>query len=253
MMKWGNVKFDFSGAAVLVTGGTSGLGAGVASAFHEAGARVTITGTRPSASDYDEDLAGYGYLQLDVEDRASIDRVAAALPVLDVLVNSAGLAFFTQGLDEYDPDVFERAVNMHLTSVHRLATRCAPKLSESRLSGGGAIVSMASMASLFGLDPVPGYGAGKTGLLGLTRVLAVHWAKQRIRVNALAVGMTRSRFTSGVIDTPEISTPMLARVPMGRHGFPEDVAGAALFLGSDAASWITGQTLPVDGGFSIAG
>lgn len=250
---WPNISFDYSGASVLVTGGTSGLGASIAAAYNEAGATVTITGTRPSAAAYDEDLSGYRYLQMDVENRDDIDRVAGALPALDIVVNSAGLAFFMLGLDEYEPDVFERAIIMHLTSVQRLAARCAPALMQSRLPGGASIVSMASMSSFFGIDLVPGYGAGKTGLLGLTRVLAVHWAKQNIRVNALAVGMSHSRMTAGVLETPAIADAMLARVPLGRHGIPADAAGATLFLTSAAASWITGQTLAVDGGYSISG
>ena len=130
---------------------------------------------------------------------------------------------------------------------------CAPKLARSSLSGGASIISMASMSSFFGIDAVPGYGAAKTGLLGLTRVLAVHWAKQNIRVNAIAAGLTRSGMTRGVLDNADINAAMLARVPLGRHGEPRDVAGAALFLASEAASWITGQVLPIDGGFSIAG
>jgi NAD(P)-dependent dehydrogenase (short-subunit alcohol dehydrogenase family) len=252
MSNWNNISFNYTGANVLVTGGTGGIGAAVAAAFRAAGAEVTITGTRAALADYD-DMAGYGYHQLDVENRDNIDHVAAAIPKLDVLINSAGLALFVLGLDEYEPDTFERAVNMHLTSVQRLTMRLAPKLSASALPGGGSIVSMASMSSFFGIDAVPGYGAAKTGLLGLTRVLAVHWAKQNIRINTLAVGMTRSKMTTGVLENPEINSMMLARVPLGRHGEPMDVAGAALFLSSAAASWITGQTLAVDGGFSIAG
>ncbi len=252
-MTWPNVKFEFGGASVLVTGGTGGIGAAVAEAFRDAGADVTITGTRASSADYDEDLTGYRYHHLDVESRDNIDQLAIAIPKLDVLVNSAGLALFALGLDEYEPENFERAINMHLTSIHRLATRLAPRLAESRLTGGASIVSMASMSSFFGIEAVPGYGAGKTGLLGLTRVLAVHWAKQNIRVNTLAVGMTRSKMTTPVLENPDINSMMLARVPLGRHGQPTDVAGAALFLSSSAASWITGQTLAIDGGFSIAG
>ena len=256
---WSNVEFRFDGAAVLVTGGTGGIGAAVAAAFRDGGADVTITGTRESLSEYEGegggagDRDGYRYLRMDVEDRASIDRAAQALDSLDVLVNSAGVPLFTFGLDEYKPDNFERAVTIHLTSVQRLAAAVAPKLSDSRLPGGGSILSMASMSSFFGIDAVPGYGAGKAGLVGLTRVLAVHWAKANIRVNALAVGMTHTGMTRAVMAEPSISDPMLARVPLGRHGDPGDVPGAALFLSSDAASWITGQTLCVDGGFSIAG
>lgn len=250
---WPDLRFDFSGASVLVTGGTGGIGAAVAAAFREAGANVAITGTRPALADYDIDAHDYTYHRLDVERREDIDRMALVIQKLDVLVNSAGLTFLSLGLDEYEPDVFDRAINMHLSSVHRLAMRLAPCLSASRRSGGGSMINMASMSSFFGMDAVPGYGAGKTGLLGLTRVLAVHWAQRNIRVNALAVGLTRSRMTAGFMDDPSIHSMMLMRVPLGRHGEPRDVAGAALFLSSSAASWITGQTLGIDGGFSIAG
>ncbi len=252
-MQWGCVRFDFTGATVLVTGGTGGLGGAIAQAFRTAGADVTITGTRASSADYDGDLTGFGYLQLDVENKVAIDALATSIPKLDILVNSAGLALMMLGLDEYDPDTFERAVAMHLTGVYRLAARLQPVLSQSRRPGGASIVCMASMSSLFGIEMVPGYGAGKTGLVGMIRAMAVHWAKDNIRINGLAVGLARSKMTGPVFDTPELHDAMLARVPLGRHGEPADVAGAALFLSSDAASWITGQVLPIDGGFSISG
>ncbi len=250
---WPNVRFDFSGAVVLVTGGTSGIGAGIASAYRDAGAEVHITGTRGAARDYQADLTGYHYQRLDIEDSAGIDAVAAALPRLDVLVNNAGVALPALGLDEYQPEVFERALHMHLTGGYRMAYRCVDKLAASRLPGGGSIVGIASMASYFGIEIVPGYGAAKTGLVGLTRALAVHWARRNVRVNAVAAGLTESRMTAGTLSNPEWAAPTLARTPAGRHGVPLDVAGAVLFLTSAAASWITGQTLPVDGGYTIAG
>jgi NAD(P)-dependent dehydrogenase (short-subunit alcohol dehydrogenase family) len=249
---WPNVHFDYKGATVLVTGGTSGIGAGIAAAYRDAGADVHITGTRASADEYQTDLSGYRYLQLDIEDAASIDAVAA-LPRLDVLVNNAGLALPALGLDEYRPEIFERAIRMHLTGPYRMAHRCIDKLAASRLPGGGSIVGIASMASFFGIEVVPGYGAAKTGLVGLTRALAVHWARRNVRVNAIAAGLTESRMTAATIANPDWAAPTLARTPAGRHGVPLDIAGAVLFLTSAAASWITGQTLPVDGGYTIAG
>jgi NAD(P)-dependent dehydrogenase (short-subunit alcohol dehydrogenase family) len=250
---WPNVRFDFTGSVVLVTGGTGGIGAGVAAAYRTAGAEVHVTGTRPSAADYDYDLSGYRYLRLDIEDSASIDEAASALPKLDVLVNSAGIALPALGLDEYRPEIFERAVRMHLTGAYRMAHRCVDKLAKSNLPGGGSIVGIASMASYFGIEVVPGYGAAKTGLVGLTRALAVHWARRNVRVNAVAAGLTESRMTAATLANPEWAAPTLARTPAGRHGLPLDIAGAVLFLTSAAASWITGQTLPVDGGYTIAG
>ena len=247
------LRFDYRGARVLVTGGTSGIGAAIAAAYREAGAAVTITGTRAGAADYDEDLSGYRYLQLDIEDDAQVNMVAAAQPQLDILVNNAGLALPSLGLDEYEPDVFARAVNMHLVSAYRMAKGCQRALSASRMPGGASIIGIASMSSYFGIGIVPGYGAAKTGLLGLTRALAVEWGPKKIRVNAVAVGLCESRMTAGTLSNPQYYEPTLARTPLGRTGTPEDVAGAVLFLSSAQASWITGQTLPIDGGFTVSG
>lgn len=250
---WKSIRYHYAGAKVLVTGGTSGIGQGIARAYREAGADVTITGTRSSAADYEEDFSAYQFTQLDVENNASIDQLAASLPKLDILVNSAGVALYTQGLDESDPEIFERSLRVHLSSVHRLAEKCRPALANSALAGGASVICIASMSSLFAFDLTPAYGVAKTGLLGLTRQLAIQWASQPIRVNALAVGLTRSRMTSGFFADPALAGPMLAGIPLGRTGEPKDIAGAALFLSSDAASWITGQTLAVDGGYSIKG
>lgn len=247
------ITYDFDGAHVLVTGGTSGIGAATAAAYRESGAEVTITGTRGSADDYDADLSGYRYLQLDIEDGASIDSVAAALPRLDILVNNAGMALASQGLDEYEPDVFNRSVNMLLLGPYRMARRTVDRVAQSAITGGGSIIGIASMSSFFGIGIVPGYGAAKTGLVGLTRTLAVEWGPRSIRVNAVAAGLTRSAMTAGTFSQEEWTAPSLSRTPLGRLGDPGDIASAVLFLSSPAASWITGQTLAVDGGFTVSG
>ncbi|MDX3883456.1 MULTISPECIES: SDR family NAD(P)-dependent oxidoreductase [Sphingomonadales] len=248
-------RYDYSGARVLVTGGTSGIGAAIAAGYRAAGADVTITGTRASVDDYADDLSGYRYHRLDVENPASVAEVAAAAREsgLDILVNNAGMALPSLGLDEYQPDIFARAIEMHLTSAFRMAHGCADALAQSKLEGGASIIGIASMSSYFGIGIVPGYGAAKTGLLGLTRVLALEWAKRNIRVNAVAAGLTESRMTASTFANPEWAEPTLARTPAGRLGKPEDIAAAVLFLTSAGASWITGQTLPVDGGFTISG
>jgi 3-oxoacyl-[acyl-carrier protein] reductase len=246
-------QFDFSGAKILVTGGTSGIGAGIASAYRAAGAAVTITGTRDSASDYETDLGGFEYLQLDLENTAQIDAVARAQTELDVLVNNAGIALPAMGLDEWDPDNFARAINIHLVAGFRLAHGCRDALQASTLVGGASVIGIASMTSYFGIGMLPGYGAGKTGLLGLTRALAMEWGALGIRANCVAVGLCESRMTSATIANPAWSAPTLARTPLGRHGTPEDVAAAVLFLSSAQAGWITGQTLPIDGGYTVAG
>ena len=248
-----NPSYDFSGAHVLITGGTSGIGAAAAAAYREAGADVTITGTRGSASEYDADMSGYRYLQMDIEDGASIDAVAASLNRLDILVNNAGMALPSLGLDEYEPEIFARAVNMLLVGAFRMARQSADLLAQSTIAGGASVVSIASMSSYFGIPIVPGYGAAKTGLLGLTRSLAVRWGERGIRVNAVAAGLTRSRMTEGTFAQEAWMAPTLARTPLGRPGEPDDIANAILFLSSPGAAWITGQTLAVDGGYTVAG
>ena len=247
------ITHDYSGAHVLVTGGTSGIGAATAAAYREAGANVTITGTRGGPGDYDADLSGYRYLRMDVEDGESIDAVAAALPRLDILINNAGMALPSLGLDEYEPENFARAVNMLLVGAFRMARRTVDMIADSQLTGGGSVIGIASMSSFFGIPIVPGYGAAKTGLLGLTRTLAVEWGARGVRVNAVAAGLTQSRMTAGTFEQEAWTAPTLARTPLGRLGEPEDIAGAVLFLTSPSASWITGQTLAVDGGYTISG
>ena len=195
---WPNAAFDYTGARVLVTGGTSGIGAGIAAAYRAAGANVAITGTRGSTDDYEVDLSGYRYLRLDVECNENIESVAANVGGLDILVNSAGIALPSIGLDEYDPSIFERAVRMHLTSAYRMSRACAGNLMQSKLPGGASIIGIASITSYFAMDVVPGFGAAKAGLVQLTMTLALHWAKQNIRVNAVAASLTESRMTAAV-------------------------------------------------------
>lgn len=252
-MDWRDVTFDFSGARVLVTGGTSGIGHAIAAAYRTAGADVAITGTRDDASAYETDLSGFRYLRMRAEDPAEVDRVAQQFERLDIVVPSAGLALAAKGIDEYQPENFDRSLTLLLTSVYRLAHGCADALSRSERPGGASFIGIASMTSYFGIEMIPGYGTAKTGLVGLVRVLAVAWARRNIRVNAVAAGLTESGMTAATFDDPQWTSPTLSRTPLGRLGQPKDIAGAALFLSSSAASWITGQTLAIDGGFTVAG
>lgn len=245
------VRFDFAGARVLVTGGTSGIGLGIARAFARSGAEVTITGTRPAAAEYDADLAGFRYQPLRLTDAPAIAAAAEAQGALDVLVNNAG-ANLPGGRSEWQPEVFEESVAINLFGAFRLSLACRAALRRSRLDGGASIVNLASMASFFAVPFVPGYGAAKAGVVQLTKNLAVAWAKEGIRVNAVAPGLVESDMTAPMKGVAALEGPHLARTPLGRWGTSEDIAPAVLFLASPAARFVTGQTLAVDGGYSVA-
>jgi 3-oxoacyl-[acyl-carrier protein] reductase len=251
MSTWPNAQFDYRDAHVLVTGGTNGIGAGIAAAYRAAGATVIITGTRATVSEYDSDLSGYRYLPLQLTDNAQIEAVAQALPRIDILVNNAGGNFMMD--NEYDPEVFERALQVNLISAYRLAHALHDKLARSQVAGGASVIGLGSMTSLFGVEVVPGYGAAKGALAQLTKTLAIAWAKDNIRVNCIAAGLIASKMTAPALSIPEFSEAILARTPLRRIGTPHEIAGAVLFLTSAAAGFITGQTLPVDGGYSIMG
>ena len=244
------ISFDFADADVLVTGGTSGIGHAVATAFAHAGAAVTITGTRRGPDDYDRDLGRFSYRQAEMTDPHSVDALVASLGTLDVLVNNAG-ANFPGGRDEWEPDTFAAALALNLVGPMRLTMGCRDRLASSSLDGGASVVNMASLSAFRSVPIVPGYGSAKAGIVTLTHNLARQWVSDRIRVNAVAPGVIDTPMTAPMAQFPELLQGELAHTPMGRLGTPEEIAGAVQFLASSAASYITGHVLVVDGGYLL--
>lgn len=245
------VQFDYSGCQVLVTGGSSGIGLGIAGAYAEAGASVLITGRREKASDYDVDLSPFQYAQLEMTDGAGIIALADGLAGLDILINNAG-GNSPGGKSEYIPEVFEEVIAGNLFGSYRMAAACKGKLAASTLGGGGSVINMASLSSFFAVPIVPGYGASKAAVVQMTKNLAVAWAGEGIRVNAIAPGLIESNMTSIMKGIDALEKPHMDRTPMSRWGTADDIAPSTLFLTCPAASFITGHTLVIDGGFTAA-
>lgn len=241
------VVYDYSDASVLITGGSNGIGLAIARAYQKAGASVVITGRKSTGGDYDHDLSDFIFRQLDVSSQDSLVELAEGLDKLDILVNNAGGA----QADEWGHGGFDQSLNVNLASAFHLSSACKPLLEASEFEGGASIIGIASMTSFFGYEWTPGYGAAKAGLVQLVKTLGISWGPNGIRANAVAAGITRTNLTAPAIDgMPEMIEGMLARQGLKRVGEAEDIAAAVLFLTSPAASWITGQTLSVDGGFS---
>ncbi len=242
------VSFDFTEVSVLVTGGTSGIGYAISSAFADAGASVTVTGTRASAADYDTELSRFEYKQLEMRDGDAVDALAASLGSLDVLVNNAG-ANFPDGLDEWSPEGFQASLAMNVEGAQRLSVRAREALAKSTMPGGASVVNVISMMTYRATTIVPGYSSSKAALLALTRNLALHWVNDGIRVNAVAPGLIDTPMTAPMKPFQEMLDGELAKQIMRRMGTPEEVAAAVLFLSSEASSFTTGTAFAIDGGY----
>jgi 3-oxoacyl-[acyl-carrier protein] reductase len=234
---------DFSGKKVLVCGASDGIGYGVAKAFLEAGADVSITGTR-QAGDYSNDFTGMTFYSLNIQEAASIEALAKNFESLDVLVNCIGSVLWKKA--EFEREGFEKILTINLTGAMQLCTEFFPLLEASK----GNIVNLDSVVSIRPAPANPAYSASKAGLVQLCKVLAMKWGRNGIRVNSVAPGMVPTKLTANQA-TAENEAHFAKINPVGRFGTPEDIAGGVLFLSSPMAAYVTGQQLVIDGGGTL--
>lgn len=235
----------FKDKTVFVSGASSGIGQAVAQGFARAGANVIATGSSADKIEKSRQKNTYPNIQyemLDVRDNDAVIARFSALNSLDVLFNCQGVARPT---DEWDEKIFLDVMDINLNSVMRLSRQALPLLKQT----GGNIINVASMLSYLADVDVPSYTASKTGIMGITRVLAHQYGKDGIRVNAVAPGYHKTNMTKALWSTEPSASKIAHRSALNRWGTKDDLVGPILFLASPAAAFITGVVLPVDGGF----
>ena len=232
---------------ILVTGGSSGIGAAIAQVFASNGDLVVATGATKEEverAQVQSESTAISFQELDVRDGSAVQACIDEIDSLNVLVNCAGVI---RRNAEHEPEVFADVIDINLNGSMRVCTAAREKLKQRK----GCIINTASMLSFFGGGLVPGYSASKGGIAQLTKSLAIAYAPDGIRVNAVAPGWIATQLTQALQEDRTRSEAILSRTPLGRWGEPADVAGPVLFLASDAARFVTGVVLPVDGGYLI--
>ena len=240
---------DMTGKVALVIGGTGGIGNAIAQSYRKLGATVHVWGTRAKAEDYadvgDSNMTGLAYHQMDVSDFDAVATWDAPFDRLDVLVQSQGIVMY--GRKEYEIENFEKVLAVNLTSLMACTNRFLDLLTQAR----GSVIVVSSSAAFHATRGVPAYGASKVGAAGLTKILAQAYAAQGVRVNGIAPGFIPTRLTAKTTEDEKRTADAIARIPMGRFGTSDEMAGVAVFLASPLASYVTGQTILADGGMLL--
>ncbi len=239
----------------LVTGGTAGIGFGIAEVLEKSGCKVIATGTRTETVEAARRAVGdrnIEFYKADMTNDTEIENLVNNLTQLDILVNNAGIVIGTAAdpsiLKEYQMENFLKVLDVNLIGLMKMCLLCQPYL---KASGNGSIINMSSIRAFWAGPHVPAYSASKGGVFSLTKALAAQWAKDGIRVNAIAPGWIRSRMTTPVQENRKTFDRIVDRTPMSRMGTPEDIGNVVLFFSSDLAQFVTGQTLIVDGGLGL--
>jgi 2-deoxy-D-gluconate 3-dehydrogenase len=249
--------FDLRGRVAVVTGGNGGIGLGMARGMAEAGAAIAIAGRNTAKSEAAAaELAKLGVktavLNVDVSSEAScrkmIEDAAKALGRIDILLNNAGINI-RKSADQMSLAEWKEVIDVNLTSAFICSHAVYPTMKEQ---GGGKIINIGSMLSIFGASFAPAYGASKGGIVQLTKSLAVAWAKDNIQVNAVLPGWIDTELTKKArAEVSGLNAMVLMRTPAKRWGTPADHAGTAVFLAGKASDFVTGTSIPVDGGYSV--
>lgn len=247
-------EFGLENKIALITGGGTGIGLDIAKCMIESGAKVIITGRRIEKLKEAIDYLGKGadYRVNDISDLKNIpglvEEIIKTYGKIDILVNNAGINMKKPALEVSDNE-FGNIIDTNLNAVFALSREVGKGMVER---GSGSIIMISSMAAYYGIDRVAAYASSKTGVYGLVRVLASEWSKFGVRVNAIAPGFIETAMSKGAMNAdPDRKNRAMSRTPMGYFGKPKDIGFAAVFLASDASTYITGVSLPVDGGNSI--
>lgn len=246
-------QFDLTGRAAVVTGGNGGIGLGMAKGLASAGASVVVAARNKAkgegaVAELEALGAKAAFIEVDVSDEASVNSMIEASAKLwgrlDILVNNAGTSVRKRP-EEITLEEWHRIIDTNLTSVFTASKAAFPHF---KAQGGGKVINIGSMTSVFGSNVSPAYAATKGGVVQFTKSLAIFWAPDNIQVNAILPGWIHTDLTASA--STERYNAIKARIPHGRWGEPDELAGAAVFLASRASDYVTGVALPVDGGYT---